>query len=417
MAKVVSMNIRFIYRVAQCSLNSKIVFASAFFYCLAFIALESLFLCIIPALFLLSFVFYKNLSVHCAWYLGLWWGILVYGFHCGLIFYSLYLIKPHFIIIFLWFLATLYLSISMMALFIVVAYLQQKIFLWRRCPFWLPIIARCALIFFSVSTYFWWIDNYAFFIFGVEGGCCLVSPIIPLGQLINLSEEHIPLSLCIIRPQYKPCQEVDPDVFVYAFFNQIADERNKNKSIRCIITPESALPFALNKHPKLLKILCDYSYGISLLVGSFLRHNSTMYNCFYFFSHGILQEIYIKQHALPLTEMIPWWCDISCLRALFLKNNGGRESVVFEKNSLRISCHIKTDDDENIFFYPILCSEFFCTHSFRNIPESVTALVLVNDAWFANHALRDAALKYARFQAWWYKKKMLYVSYFICDYF
>lgn len=386
------MNSSSLFKVPHYRCNSKIVFVSSCCYCLAFYDLENLFWCIIPSIVLLYHVLRHNKSLVSALGFGVLWAGVVYGFHCGGMVYSLYLLKPHYIWVVVWMVATLYCMFYVCCLFVACA-----------------VVCRVRIIAFvgvalCISLHFWIVDAHALWIFGVEGGYCLANPLIPLSRFFIREPHPVPESFCIIRTSHKPFQAVDPRENVRAFFKLVACERMKNNTLCCIITPESALPFALNKYENILKIFCNYSHALPLLMGSFFEDDHGVHNCFYYFSDGILQCIYKKKHAMPCAEMIPQWCNYAWVRELFLNNNQcARSKISGERQVISLS---------DVHIYPIICSEFFCTAALKKVPRHTTALVLVNDAWFAHSFLSAVAYHYAALQAWWCGKKIIYVSFF-----
>lgn len=396
------MDFKYTYRVPHCSLDGKIVFSSAVLYCFSCFCLDYLFWCIIPSLALLLWVLVRAHSFFSAVWQGLLWGGIVYGAHLGCVFYSLYIIRPHWVLIIVWFFSVFYLALHTLLLFTLSLWFQKKVRIVA-----LRIIV-CSLLVFS---YFIFMDTRALWIFCVDGGYCLASPSIALGYFFPSVRQSIavPANLACIRTNYGPCQDIDPNQCMVFFFESLAHARCKNDSIQGVVTPESALPFPLNKHPQILRMLCDYSHIMPLLVGSFYEHEQGVDNSYYYFIDGALSAIIIKQHLMPLTEMMPWWCDCEIARALFLKNS--RSSRPFDNNKKmnRECCALGND-----IVYPLICSEIFCTDALKKIPHNAHALMLVNDSWFKYFFLARATYIYASVKAWWYGKKMLYVSW-CCD--
>ena len=386
------------FNVTQYRLNSKVAFVSAFFYCLAFIDLARFFWCIIPALLFFMRSIYACDSVGVAVKRALQWGCMVYGLHCASVVYSLFIMRPHYGLLVWWMIATIYLASYTIVLFVLCV--GVRVLGAKR------IIARSLLTCCLVVAYFWLVESHAFWIFGVRGGCCLVSPLIPLSRFFLNNSAPAASYIGIVRTPYVPLQHVEPAAWVRNFFKLVAHEREKNSDILCIITPESALPFALNKHTELLRIFCDYSRMMPLLIGSFFEDCQAVSNCFYYFCEGKLSQRYVKQHLMPCIEVMPSWCNNEFL-CLFFNTN----AVAFQKKPkhvpMRRCMYVK-----DVALYPIICSELFCDSILSGVSDTEYVVALVNDAWFSYSFCAECAFVYAQVQAWWYGKKIIYVSFF-----
>ena len=384
-------------RILKVSMNHNRVLISALFYLLAFVFLDQLFWLMLPALFFLISALVHGSS----WRQGFIWGVVVYGGHLGILYYALAMIRPSWWLIALWGCTTLYLTAHVVVLFFVCAQLHEKL----RSK-----TARLCCVLALVCFCFWWIDRKALWVFDAEGGYCLANPLLPLVhgwcQMSDCeSKEHAPAwidQLGIVRLPSRPGQDVDPVESVREFFGKVAHARSVKPKMVCCITPESSLPFPLNKHKKVMDVISDNCSGLALFIGSFYDDGLFVHNGHYWFVEGKLQKFIGKQHVMPLVEKMPRWCNWQKLRLLFLGN--GKECCVDGQRREALELL------PGRYFYPIICSELFCTNMLKNVPRGAVALVLVNDAWFGATILPQLLWLYALMQAWWYRVPMLYVS-------
>lgn len=308
-------------------------------------------------------------------------------------FYALWAIKASYIIWLLWvlvvFLCACYAAL-LCALIVLVNKTIKNSFM------------RSCLVLLCMDAFFWWIDQYSLLPFGAAEGICFVNPLIPAAKMFMPETlDAFQYGIGIVRTEYAPCQPVDVECCMHDFFRHVAIERERHPQISCIVTPESALPFVLNNHPEQMAACADYARSLPLLIGSFYEEEGCICNALYWFSAGRLQKVIRKQHALMVTESIPRWCDCAALRELFVGEHSF--AVVAEvREPLELV--------EGVFFYPLLCSELFCTDMIIHVPEGAHVLALVNDSWFGNSSLAENLRAYARMKAWWQGKKMIYIS-------
>lgn len=168
--------------------------------------------------------------------------------------------------------------------------------------------------------------------------------------------------------------------------------------IGCIICPETCM--YENYMPAILQCYaCDLMHGMPQIIGGFgfdQDHRNTAY-CIQ------NQKLYMfdKRHAMPLTERMPQWAQISLLNDLYFTD---RPQIIPSRNIRplwHICGHVVT---------PYICSELF----FNNHPDDaypgVTILALCNDAW-APQSIKYLMYLGAQYRAQEWQRDIVYVSY------
>lgn len=376
----------------------KIVIFSAFLYSLSFLWMDVCWVLMIPALIMLvALLMCNSTALH-----GLAWGLIVYGVNTGVLMYSVYQIRQSFLLVVGWLVITLYLSLYVSSLFFFVSALRKRM----RSKLFCALLSVVGL-----ASCFFIIDQHSFFIFGVKGGYCLAHPLLPLVYGVKkyfCAEVNHPEwvnQVVIIRTSYVPCAPVDTQKLLNAFVDECQGQLSRNFGLALVVAPESAFPIALNKNSRLFRGVADNSIGVNCIIGGFFEDDEhKIYNGFYWFSDGVYKHFVAKQHAIPFVEMMPRWCDFSCVRHLFLDECS---ECTPETDSFRMTYELLPGH----FFYPLICSEVFCAGMISRVPKGAIALVLVNDGWFVSPMLWRAAYLHVLMQAWWHKVSLMYVSY------
>ncbi len=179
-----------------------------------------------------------------------------------------------------------------------------------------------------------------------------------------------------------------------------------------VLLPESAFPFLLEEE-KDLQALVSVSYGCDIILGCYRSYKNGTANACCWFSDGVLEQTYIKQHGVAFVERLPWWCDCSYIKNFF--SSVGCEFFV-QGNCEEKPCFFEMGE---VCFVPLLCSELFFMQgqelSLKNvrIPEngSFCALALVNDAWFLGSSVPALLWRVAALRSVASSTSLLYVSY------
>jgi apolipoprotein N-acyltransferase len=95
-------------------------------------------------------------------------------------------------------------------------------------------------------------------------------------------------------------ESLEPTVFM--IFREIAQASEEGYDV--VVLPESVFPLFLNKNPRLIEQLQEFSYEISIVVGALLREDAQNYNVSYIFEDGQVR-VAKKMVLVPFGEYIP----------------------------------------------------------------------------------------------------------------
>ena len=351
-----------------------IIILSALLYSFAFI-LSLLSWCVIPAVFLL-FIIFKNLP-QCSFkktiLYGIVWGFLVASIHTSWLIIMLIskINTPLIWAILLYGTFVSYLTILFLLFFLVIKYFQMPL------PEWFRLI----IILFIFKIFFSFLSKYGLFIFGFNaGGYPFFSPMIPLMHYVKKPAivnniGHIPIvydtaGKRVVFNQEQATQKM---------FHALCKFNNKNKG--CIITGESAYPWALNLNNKAIKLFsAALTSKQTFLLGSIYKDQQGLeFQAVYLLTDKGIKKIICKKHAVPFFERMPTFLKkCTMIRAVlnapvdFNTNENATIDTIFVQSigSARIA----------------ICSDFFLGRLRFNIGKaSTTTLLIVNDGWYVSY--------------------------------
>lgn len=150
---------------------------------------------------------------------------------------------------------------------------------------------------------------------------------------------------------------------------------NIEKSIKAkddiIIFPETSFPLILNRQPKLLDMLLEYSNDISIVLGALYEKDGFIYNSTYLFENNKMQ-IANKVVLVPFGEAVP----LPKLLRDFINDSfyGGAEDYKTAKKPTTFTI-------KGVKFRNAICYEATTDKIYENLDTSY-AIATSNNAWF-----------------------------------
>jgi len=314
--------------------------------------------------------------------------------------------------------------------------------------------------FFTTWLYIIWMDRYCLWMFGVLEGYCLFMPILALVEhpyflrpLLHIGMDGLlalQLSVgaavvwCTLERSWRSygvfCLVLVPWVVMYAiplredrkppswlpyigvirsqfgfhegaaetlchFQQHCLDLCVQYPSVCCIITPESTLyrTDIYNTWNALIQerrytLLCSDEFRY--IVGGFREECGLCYNTVWYGYRGDVIAFFDKQHALPLTERMPFLLNIPIIRHLYFANC----AEISCGNKKRVVWGLLP----SLFIVPYICSELFFARNPDDPYKDTPILALCNTIWAPR--LNALMLRGARFKAILWQRDIIYIS-------
>ncbi|MCD6259048.1 MAG: apolipoprotein N-acyltransferase [Helicobacteraceae bacterium] len=203
--------------------------------------------------------------------------------------------------------------------------------------------------------------------------------------------KYSPLLLLVFALDYSKVEQKDAPLNIKLFASDIAQEKKwKRENLAStlemifdaiqkashdgydlIVLPESVFPMYLNKHPKLLNVLLDYSYDISIVTGALLYEEHQSFNVSYHFEAG-KYTIAKKMILVPFGEYIPLpKFAQNFINEMFFAGEADF-STAKEPSDFMI---------KGVKFRNAICYEATCQELYDGDVDFI--LALSNNAWFA----------------------------------
>ena len=184
--------------------------------------------------------------------------------------------------------------------------------------------------------------------------------------------QHSPLKIKLVQTQIaqeNKWKRANRTKTIAMIYKEIDDAIKKEYQL--IVLPESVFPFYMNQHPEVIAQLKRYSYNISIVCGSLLYENKSMYNVTYMFENGSYQ-IAKKVVLVPFGEYIP----LPKFAQKFIND------TFFSGGSDFISASKPTDFViKGVKFRNAICYEATCEELYEGEPKYMIATS--NNAWFS----------------------------------
>lgn len=186
--------------------------------------------------------------------------------------------------------------------------------------------------------------------------------------------------------------------------NKITKEHNK---IKLILFPESALYLCcLDQWKEKIKEWSNINRlsNVSIIIGGLRSANKETYNTVYWIQNGKIKGWYDKQHAMVLTERLPYWADTPELRKLYYSVRPIIDVGKSKRPTFKIS--------NNLSVIPYICSEiFFKNYPDFDYPKEYPIISLCNDNWVFMPYLEKLMRAVNKFRAIQWSRHVIYVSY------
>ncbi len=203
---------------------------------------------------------------------------------------------------------------------------------------------------------------------------------------VTPKQENAPLKIKLvttdIKQDYKWTREARKPTINMIF---IEIQKAIDEGYELIVFPESVFPLYMNHNPQLIEELLQYSYKISIVVGTLLREDKHNYNVTYLFENGEY-KIAKKLVLVPFGEYIPLpKFAQKIINDTFFK--GASDFVTAEKPTDFLIQGVK--------FRNAICYEATCPELYEGDVKFLIATS--NNAWFApsiEPTLQKLLLKY-----------------------
>ncbi len=301
-------------------------------------------------------------------------------------------------------------------------------------------VASCSVFTWVLMTvtYFWWIDQGLFWIFGKFEGYLLAFPLVPLMSLPQMAYSisiigKWGLLICLVIFQVLLVKSIQTRrtivltilcllPFTYGFFvshtetvpawvkdtrfvplpkepdpyeravNLVKTLANKPE-VKLFVLPETFFPVPLTNKSLIIRILQDHILQNEQLcvVGTHKQINEKLYNSFFVLDQRRIILSYEKTHLIPFFEFNPYnGTPFATLFNFFL-----HQKVAFSCADSKLSPVCYGDVGP---FLPAICSELFCSRGLQKEGE-IPFLWIVNDSYFGSTNFPLIMRLLAQFQA------------------
>jgi apolipoprotein N-acyltransferase len=362
------------------------ILLSATLFSLAFICSNYLGFAVIYSFFLLYFIQKKSVfkcSIFKIFCFGFLWGLIAFALHFIWL-YELLLTKSQ---------AGKFLSATIFIF--CVFYFSTFSGLWFCATKLSFLVLRIFCISFICTTliFFWFLEKYSFFIFGRAEGYPFLNPILPLAKykvflllysFIYFNPSHDPelkeTKIFYLKPVSRAgelsCSTVGQ--MIYQKLSALDLCKYSSGETLVVVSPETAFPFALNKHEEMLNFWNNVlPLNSHFLIGSQREENGKFFQTLYYINSRRIMQFYDKTHTVLFTEKIPKkWKKFKFAEQLFLK-----EKEEFHKGKIFKSFKIA----KNLTIIPKICSEVFFKPIEIKDKNNEFIFIFVNDSWFLNY--------------------------------
>jgi hypothetical protein len=382
-----------------------------------------------------------------SWREGFWWGLVMFGIHTAPVLYGMF-----------WFASGSY-GVRLVVLMLIAIYLavQSAVWFWLiRWMLWLTRVkttqSRIALWAIMSAFFFVWIERFCFLPFGACDGYPLINPAILLmahwygRRLVMLwgmtgivfllaAIWFLVAMLCFERRGIwvallvalfatglwqKERRELPPgwachlgvvqrqfhsagDLLdtVHEMKEAIHALRKKYPQVEIVVFPESCVYETLLMTNPFFS--CQWTGATqACMVGSFRWEGEACHNCVYHLAVPQKTCVWFdKTHATLLTEYLPWWAHISCIKNLY----GSSIAHIEPSHNVRPQWFLGQEG-----VVPYVCSElFFHTRALDSWHET-PIIALCNDCWAPRVAQQELLLA-ACVRACAWKRDIIYCSY------
>ena len=429
---------------------------SAILYPLGFIA--SAYLWWLMFVFLVP-LFYVVLTDQVRFKGGYYWGAIALALHLSDVLYSIAMMASgHFV----------YRLVPALGIVLYEALFSGIIFevtyrLTRVLPVRYNLLTRLALWVSALAFYFYWMDSYCLWLFGLREGYFFMHPLVPLArspQLLSLlpvvGKIILTLLLCITNALlalifferryvikllllggalmpwmlswYTAPREasIKPPVWTNTmaviaerFYSpvelsklaagvgwRIKEVLAEKPDTELVILPEGALHQCnLSTVPELGYYWSSKAVGkpITLVVGAARWEEENYYNTLYLFRDGKLITWFDKRHGMLLVERLAWYWDCKLFRNMYFTIT---PPITVAQNQ-RVPWHILP----GAAVVPYICSKLFFNEKPDDSYQTVPILALCSDIWLKIGYVRDLMYLVARFKAIQWQRDVLYISY------
>lgn len=376
---------------------------------MAFFFPDYLGFCAVISFFPLFYFFVdKSRSFKQYFFVGFYWGILVFAVH------------------FVWLLILLleklnsYKSFAFFAYGFAVFYFALTSTLWfvltglicrRKFFSWLNWNAtKLSIFFISILGYFYSLENYALWFLGRVEGYPFLNPLIPLFGFKPFLRLLLYLGV--------GCQQIDSDrlknfEFIYLkppsrqveqswidtedeIFKELCKlrllERQESLKEFVIFAPESSFPFPLNRYQSAVELWSNaLTSNTHMFIGSQYKSDKKLYQAVYWLNQRRIKNNYVKKHCVPFVEKIPYlYRRLKVIQNVFLGDvcQFSRGSKWQQQDCFELPvCH----PAGSIIFIPQICSELFFKSSYKTFSRindeygrarPIFIVFFVNDSWF-----------------------------------
>ncbi len=311
--------------------------------------------------------------------------------------------------------------------------------------------------------YFYWMDQYCLWLFGICEGYFFMHPLLPLAThacllallpalgkvlltlilcstsalltlcffFISLVQRGI-LLVCALAPWVFSCSTPHatastapawlsriaylPGRFYYPsdltpmgciIAQYSAALIKKYPALDVILLPEGSIsPCNLIEVPELAAFWDNKSLGkpISLIIGGTRWDGTLRFNTLYWVYNGAIKTWFDKRHGMLLTERLaPAW-DCTFFRTLYFQDS----APLTLSTQSRPSWEILPD----LFVVPYICSEIFFNEQQDDTYTNMPILALCNDFWLQLSYVSRLMYLVARFKALQWQRPIIYVSFY-----
>ena len=335
--------------------------------------------------FLLNLLSIKNISrsvmVSKGFWLGLWWGVLIFFPQLYWVWSVLY----HFSQRSFFFKIGVYCLLSSYFACTSACWVGSMMFIG-----WYVRRAAIRLIIYGLVTisYFICLGNIGALILASGDGYPLLNPLIPLCAYRWFVQFVCLLSSMLVGPNHfyaslpTTCRIIslkplvnqqnkhvsEPSILGQRIYHQLCDARssflykkNQKKLISIYCGAESFFPFPLNNYPELVALWgAAVQDNAILIIGAHYQQGEKVYQAVFYIQKRRIKKIYVKKHLVPFIERTPnIWSAISENTNLL---SDQQEMFVTGKNAGYNKVFSATSDSVMI---PQICSEFIFSHSTR----------------------------------------------------
>lgn len=395
--------------------------SSALLYSLSFIMLDRCYYLVIPALAILFSLIYWEKTIKNCLLMSISWAVFVVYLHHIWVFFAirskLAVSVPFSLGIYL-----LFSSLHLICFTICFSIAPLIIYLSKNHIKYSSLALLIKILLFLISFP---VAGLAItFIFDVQGGYNLLSPLIPLSRFFVRPAVNAEVVLniktnnqCFFKNirfvvNLKINRLMPPATDVWGRAHYLFHHLSTMEGDGVVATPESFFTLPLNEHPLLIGFIRS---GLRrdqylLLGGQYKNEKGQLFQAVYALSSQRIEGLYLKQHAVPFFEHIPWYAQrVKKIGSIF-------------KNDQPFACaHPEAPKPilqlANTKIFSKICSDFFLVTTPLDLGklrhrhgENLVVVLHVNDTWFVGY-MRTLLRQVAFMRAWLARVNLVYVGY------